>query len=557
MNTNYFLKNFLSIGISIIIAISFLSCSKGNEILDSERTSLNAEKSQYSSYEIVKTLEFDDFQTDQSAKAKINNTDVDINISNKVATFLLPNLDDGNYDLKFSLNQKHYVINLTVSASGSILTADQYFSQIETSFVKSINSLDSQVNSLIVRSANPNEYAALKNDVIKYKGLLADYKVSYNQLSEVDKKEFAKATAANLASINQYDQLIEALKNRNSLLRTVSNYELSVEECSLAFYSCVDETVYKIPFIVAGAIVAKTPIHPIINAGAILATGILVARFMVNVDQTVTAAIILMDKSLAPFDLSTQPLQAVYATGVFTESYFNAKYRSLIGSDGTNPQSGSLITALVLKFDYLKEKYNGFVSKIPAIFQPSYIMASLRNTYDSKTRSIYNQYVSITNVSNPTVSIQKINQADGTIIIMATTTATTDQTFTYSLNYNNSKFAKGLTKTISAKVAVQNCDVNTILGTWRVDMYTVCNLPLGSTQVFFDTYNLVLHQGGQSVVTRSNGETSTGTFNYNADCSFMYSNAVLCSKRVYPPGHPSYQSYTDCSGCLIFKHTKL
>src|SRR5690606_13095226 len=89
-------------------------------------------------------------------------------------------------------------------------------------------------------------------------------------------------------------------------------------------------------------------------------------------------------------------------------------------------------------------------------------------------RNIYNQYVSITNVSNPNVTIQQINSPDGSIKIKATTTSTTDQTFTYDVNYTNSNFTHNLTKTVNAKVTTQLCDINTIIGTWTVEMYNTC-----------------------------------------------------------------------------------
>lgn len=98
------------------------------------------------------------------------------------------------------------------------------------------------------------------------------------------------------------------------------------------------------------------------------------------------------------------------------------------------------------------EKYNSFRNNLPEIFKPSFVMTSLKNTFNNTTRSIYNQYVSITNNSNPNVTLQQLNQADGSIKIKATTTASTDQSFTYDVNYTNSNFTSGLKKTVSAKV---------------------------------------------------------------------------------------------------------
>ena len=540
-----------------IISLSLNSCSKEDEPTKTEPIGLSTEKSQYAPYEIVTISASEDLFTEKSFTAVINNIEITIGGEGNIAAFVLPDLNIGTYDLNFTLNEKNYIVPITVALLSNIQSADQYFNEIKSNLNQSINDLNTQITQLSQSSENPNEFIKLQNDVIKYTNLLNDYTASYNNLSELDKIEFAKSIEANKASIDEYDNLATTLHSSTLSLRggqSIQDYEADVEASSLVFYSCVNKMVAQIPFIVAGAIISKTPIHPFINAGAILATGLLVTKFMFTLDKTITAAVTLTNKSLKPFEFITQTSQNVYNSGVETVLNIEAKYRSIINSDGSD---GSTINTIVEKYNYFKDKYNGFISELPSIFRPSYIMISLKNTFNSTTRSIYNQYVSITDVSNPNVTFQQFNQADGSINIKATTTSTTDQTFTYKVNYTNSNFTNSLTKTVNAKVTTQSCDPNTVIGTWSVEMYNTCYPNPDGSPSYYDTGTLVLYQGGQSMFTYGDGTQYPGTYTFNpSNCRFSYTNLSWCGAATgYGPSSPNYQDLHAC-GCLSLKHIK-
>jgi hypothetical protein len=434
------------------------SCSKEkDEVAKTEPISLSTEKSQYAPYEIVTISASENLFTVDSFTAKINDIEVKVGSKENAAAFLLPNLANGNYNLSFTINDKNYIVPIIVTSLSNILSSDQYFNEIQTNINQNISSLNSQITQLEQNSTNTNEYATLKNDVVKYTNLLNEYTTSYNNLSAADKQEFAKTMAANKPLLERLDNLNNTLQSSTVTLRkaqsnSIRDYEAEVEAASQAYSESVDEMGRQIPKIVGCAIVAYTPIHPIINAGAILATGILVAKFMVTANKTITAAITLTDKSLKPFEFNTTSSQTIYNSDVETDSNIAATYRSLINSDSNNSGNGSTINKIVEKYNYFKGMYNDFVSDLPSIFRPNYIMTSLKNTYNSTTRSIYNKYVSITDVSNPNVTLQQLNQPDGSIKIKATTTATTDQTFTYTVKYTNNSFTNNLNKTVNAKV---------------------------------------------------------------------------------------------------------
>ena len=436
----------------VVIFFSLVSCSKEDQDIKTEPISLSAEKTQYAPYEIVSIISSENLFTEKSFTATINDIEITIGSDENIAAFVLPNLNNGIYDLSFTLNQKNYIVPITVASLSNVLSADQYFTEIQTNLNQSITDLNTQITQLSQNSEDPNEFIKLQNDVTKYTNLLSEYTTSYNNLSELDKIEFAKSIAANKALIDASNNLTSALQSSTLSLRggqTVDDYEAAVEASTSAFTSSAIELAEQIPLIVAGAIIAKTPTHPIINIGAVLGTGYLVANFILDANKTITAAITLTNTSIKPLDVISQSSQVVYYSGAETVSDIQAKYRSLINTDGND---GSIINTIVEKYNYFMNKYNGLVNDLPSFIRPSYVMTSLKNSFKQTTRSIYNEYVSITNISNPNVTLEQLNQEDGSIKIKATNSASTDQTFTYDINYTNSKFTTNLTKTVNGKV---------------------------------------------------------------------------------------------------------
>ncbi|WP_034917633.1 hypothetical protein [Gillisia sp. CAL575] len=446
-----------------IIIFSLNSCSEVEaveavEVTKIEPIGLSAEKSQYAPYEIVTIPAAENFFTVQSFTAKINDMEIVVVVYENSAAFVLPNLNNGNYKLEFTLNTKNYFVPMTVSSLPNILGADQYFNDVQTSINQNINEINLQITQLEQNSTNPNEYTNLQNDVIKYTKLFNDYKALYNNLSAVEKQEFAKSMAANKNIIDEYNALTAALNSSNALLRTsqpVQDYEAAVELSATQFINSLEYTVAHVPIILIGAKLVATPTG-ISSIGATIATGLVVTSFMFNVIETASAAVTLTNKSLIPYEFIAQTSQDNFSSGVETVTIIQAKYRSLMASDGSNAGNGSTIITIVEKYNYFKDQYNGFISYFPSVFRPSNVMTSLKNSFNSTTRSIFNKYVGISNISNPNVTLQQLNQPDGSILVKATSTDDNDQTFTYDVNYTNGSFTIGLAKKMDAMVLSSN-----------------------------------------------------------------------------------------------------
>ena len=540
-----------------IIFFSLNSCSKEDEVTKTEPISLSTEKSQYAPHEIVTITTEENIFSMATQSGKINGVDVELATDGNKAAFVLPNFENGTYNLTFSLGDKSYDVPVVVTALTSISSADTYFSEMQSNMNANISDLNNHIANLQTIEGNTAEVQALQNDLVFYQNQLNSYTSQYNSLSSEEKILFAETIAANLATLDEYNALTADFNQSASTLRTtqtVQDYETQVEISKGKFVASVVYTVGHIPFILAGGKVAAASAG---NPGVLLALGVVVTSFMVNVVNTATMAQTLTIKSLKPYEFIMESGQKVFQTGVETVETAQAKYRSLINSDGGN----ATISNIVDTYNSLKDKYNNFRNSLPSIFRPSYVIASLKNTFTSTTRSVYNQYINISNVSNPNVTLQKITQSDGSLKLKATTTSTTDQTFTYDVEYTNGNFASNLKKSVSAKVTVNSCNLNEILGTWKVELYNTCYPnPDGTPAYDSQNYTLDLYADGSAVFTYYDGSTNTGTYsaNYTGNgCRITTSGAPSwCSPSFYTSSSSNYQQLYSC-GCLSTKHTKL
>ena len=541
-----------------ILLLFTTNCSKESENQENKPTELNTEKSQYAPYEVVTISTTEKIISLQSTTANINSLEIPLDITDGKISFLLPNLNNGVYTLSFSSNKIKYEVPITVESLSNVLSADVYFAEMTVNIQTNINELNAQMNELEQSSYYSNEHIALKNDISKYTNLINSYTESYKKLTEEQKQEFAKMIAANKTVFDLQSAAINKLSTKTlKQAQSVSDYEENVKEKAKVFVESTFHTIDLIPKVVGLAILAQTPIHPFINAGAILAAGIYVAKFMISAATTVTAAVNLTAAAIKPseFTSETNKIAALeFNSGIEKAVNIQVNYRSLIASDAND--SAGTIRSVVESFNTFKEEYTGFIKHLPDLFKPSYSMSALKNNFTTTTRSVFNKYISITNISNPNVTIEQYNQQDGSIKIKATTTATTDQTFTYNVNYTNSNFTNSLTNTVNAKVIAKSCDLNTIIGTWSVEMYNTCYPNPDGTPSFYQTCTLILYQGGQSMLTYNDGTQAPGTYTYNADCTFSYNNLTWCGGATgYPPSSINYQNLYSC-GCLSLKHIK-
>lgn len=479
------IKNHITIHLFFLICTIglFNGCSKKEiEPVNPSTSNLTTDKTQYASYEIVTLKIHDNDFSGQTITGKINGIETVIESGDSLAFFIVPSLFDGDYSISFTANGRGFNVPIKVASLTTISSPEVYFTEMETAIHQKIQLANTQISELEQIDNSLNEYGDLTNDVLTYSDLLADYRIQYNNLSNEEKEEFAKCMAANKAKLAELNSLYSSFSSSTVNLRTmqtVRNYETEVVTSSNNFKNSVVFTAAHIPYILLSAKIAASIPNVYVKAGAILALGVTVCSFMLSADQTITLSEALIYKALKPYD-NLSVSETIYAAGEEISVNITANYRSIISgdeNDGTLRLSngGNTISNIGKTYNYFKDEYNGLINKLPSFLKPSYTLKNLKSAFNSTSRFVYNDYIKISNVSNPTVLLKQLNQPDGSIKIKATTTATTDQNFTYDIEYSNSNFTKSFKKTIAGKVVLQTCSPSMIFGTWIIQDYLVDN----------------------------------------------------------------------------------
>jgi len=452
-------KKVLFLTISLFIFLIINSCKRDEEAKqnDIESINLTTNKNEYAPYEIITITSEQSIFPDSTIKAKINNVEVELLADGNNAAFLLPEFANGTYELTFSLADKNYSVPIKIAVLTNVLTPNEYFTEINVNINAKISELNGYISQLQLNGGDATQIQALKNDVVLFQNNMNNFSSQYNTLSAGDKLIFAKTIAANKPLIDEYNALISSFNESTSVLKgiqSVDNFESQVEVAMGKFVASKILTISLIPKIILCVSVGSF-INPVAGMG-------LAIVFIASAITTANDAEDLVNKSLKPFEFITESGESIFQTGMEKPEKVSVKYRSLIDSDSGN----STVNTIVVNFKELREKINNnLINKLPTVLKPSYRMSSLKNSFTSTAKSVYNQYINFTNVNNPNVTLQKIPQTDGSLKLKATTNATTDQAFTYDVEYTNTNFASNLKKTVTTKVKVGGISLE---GNWKL-----------------------------------------------------------------------------------------
>lgn len=459
--------------LNLLLLLLSVGCSKEDENNNSEPVNLTTEKELYAPLEVVTIVANEPiFEAGTSSiDGNIEGFAVSIQPGDTTASFLLPSLESGSHEVEFNINGKNYKVAIVVQKLTDIATADSYYNDITANIHENIERLNARLEQMIAEGVSQEEYTAIEDEIEKYSTILEEYQAKYAALSPAEKDDFAAFMAANQNLIAAIQTANVAFSSSLNNMRTgVQNYEAGVEVSKAAFVSSVIITVAHIPSILTLANIAVNP-NPWVVAAAVAGAGIVFASFMIHVAEVKAMTGILLNRALKPYENLTVS-QTVYQVGQEIEVSITGKYRSLLPTDGVDGDNGNVITTIVTTFDSFKDKFNSLRNKLPEVLRPGNPMPGIKSTINSSVRSIYNQYINITNISNPDVTLQQLNQEDGSIKLKATTSLSTDQQFTYDIDYTNTNFTKGLKKTVTAEVkaAVDSTEVyrNSAIGNYLV-----------------------------------------------------------------------------------------
>jgi len=507
-------KKIISCWVLLLLVTFVISCKKNKEEIGDEKkdgASIKLEMGTavdgYKPLTLIQVKLTDILVDKFETTGTLSDKSVKIAVANNTANFLVPEVQPGNYDLNFTVKEKKYVLNLKVIGLGDIAEASVYANQMASGMDKSISDLKAWAN----KDELPTDVKAnALADAEKYKVLFAEYANEYNQLSAAEKTVFAKVIAANidwveeiktsLASINQTTQELRSSRMVNSV-SSIQDYEQQQNELIQQWLRSTRTLTRNIVKLTVVALVM--PVTGVIPLVGTIGTGVALAYMANAVVSSLSQNLVILGQIM---EVTFAPYQNLSFGNFTTEVYNNAQvkvytasanFRKLVTGDETNSELGTTINSLLSSYISFKNEISEFLTKLPNRFKPNISISNLKSGVQSAARSIHNKYISISNISNSKVQLAVDKQTDGTFKLTASTTATTDQTFTYDISYANSAFSsntmkKTISATVKAEVDSTQIYANAVVGNWRVTNLEVA-VPY--------SYDLVVNAGGTGYYT--------------------------------------------------------
>jgi hypothetical protein len=522
-----------------------IGCSKSDPDTAAASIELTASKSKYVSFEIMEIASSSNLFTSGSIPATIGDVQLTMSSENNKAYVMLPRLSNGAYELRFQLNTKGYVVKFQIENKINLPAPDTYLQSANQEILSNISFVEQQIDSLLASGDPAGELAALSQDLAHYNQVLQDQVTAYNQLTLSEKADFAAFMAANqylIDSLRVLNAPLAVSVNALRIAQQVEDHESNVNFAEKQFVKKVIRTVAHIPLLQICFQLVAVP-NPIFSAGATIAAVILTTDFILDVDKTATMGKRLVKKRIKPF-LLLLPATNSFLNNQETQVDIKADYRSINTTDPDNRiqnnENGPVIQRISNYYKSFKSSYEMFIGLLPSFLRPTYMIAPLPANSSSQQRNVFNNYIEISNCSNPDVTLSQIDQADGSIKLKATTALTGTQSFSYDITYLNADFTTNLKKTVNASVT-NGSSCPGALGTYHVKNFFIANP--GS----YETAEMILMPDGV-MKYRLFTESTYRTYSYiMGGCAVLFDIFGCEQGFIYVNGTTTYSHSNSCS----------
>jgi hypothetical protein len=395
--------------------------------------------------------------------------------------------------------------------------------------------------------------------------MLSDYLTKYNSLSNAEKMDVAKFYNANPLFTSDFLNL-----SNKSTLNGNSDYDcfkVNSRKVVLTTIQVLVFVAYLPTLTAAGPIGSVTAIVGFVS-GVYAAVAIISAahEHLLN-DCFRPFESLLKDDSgnTDDFELNNE---SEYTFSVFS------KDRLLNSLDANS--SNSILSTTVEKFNLVKSKWNTLKNGVNSIVNSTTNwftswFSSSSTTYEAISFDFKNlpststevetdgdsEFITIEDFPSDIVVEYSVASDNSIKLNFKADESTLPRTVTGKIKYDDGDFSNE--NEFSVTLNAKSCNLDEIVGTWKVEMYNTCYPnPDGTPANDNQNYTLDLHADGSYIFTYYDGSTVTGTYSayYSGDgCRISY-GLSWCSPAFYTSSSPYYQQLYSC-GCLSTKHTKL
>jgi uncharacterized protein (TIGR02145 family) len=437
-----------------ILITAFTGCKK-----DDTRPTPNfvLERIQYYPLEVAQIKSENINLTDTLYSGTINGQVVQLRNFGGQLVFYVPDIPAGNYEVKFLVNDAEYTLPLTVSALATVPNPDALLQ----TYIAQTDSAHAAITRL-ADSLQGSDKTAVLNDLQTITGIITNIYAQYNSLSAAEKQEFARTLAANQWWLDEVNTATKTLIQDVATYKNqavVLNYEDRVMLTIFRFETALTVVLLHIPkvaLLVAGGAVFGSILPGLgTGLGAALGAGVGIGLMLSDVQLLMASIDRMVNTAMLPTEtwFCNKTNDFVGFTNMAAKTVtVNMTYRTVYNADANT--STPIAQRFIKGMAEFRNGLNTISQYLPASLRQSKIIQSV-TTYKTLPLAVNSQQLSVSDLSNNNVTLVNTDKTDGSLALTFKNSATTDQSFSFKLNYNNSDFGT-YEKVVDASVSAED-----------------------------------------------------------------------------------------------------
>ncbi len=425
----------------LIVALGIQSCKKDKND-DGGNAQIPFEKQDYYAFELAQLNVLNTNLADGEYEGSIDGTTHTLFATNGSLVTLIPEIAAGAHQLAVTINGKAFTASFNVLASPAFADPNTIFNHFAQASNSTLQNLTQYADSLV-----PNEKSQLLSEIQTMQQFQDSVYQLYNALSPQQKEDCARFLAANQWWLDDLHLAVNRMLTNSLAFKTqdaVKNYEAGVIQSIEAYI--VDNAKVLTMF---AKLVGLTGVGALIGGAPSLGVGIPLGATVGGLlglawaykdfkalDESIG---MLLKKAIKPFqDMFTSgKTNSIVAFNNNASKLVTVRmnYRSVYAADAST--SVPLINSFVKGLQDLKAAWNSAATYLPLSSIFTFKTADEIQTYLTETREVNSQYLTVSNISNPKVTLVDVDKFDGYLKLKFKTDETTKQSFSLKVNYNS------------------------------------------------------------------------------------------------------------------------
>ncbi len=465
------------------VIIYSTGCSTIDDVFggdDEEEAILNSTKYDIAPFESVEITYENVMLNASEYYGRIGGLDVRLFKIDEKLVFMAPVLPAGETYLEFDINDLSYQLAFNMLPVPQVASPEEYVS----TFIQEQQNRSAANAALIDELVAEDLKQMYNEDIQRINRLFVDVEEVLQSATDADKLEAAQFIAANKADVealnlalDEYVDAVKSLTQSKSIYDSEADFNAAYGRFVTARILLISQARKIIVWTAAGALAGSW--FPLIGngLGAAMGAGIGIGNFLIALEADNIATDQLTEFESIVDELNIDGKAALIYTNKQKKNLsVSGKYNNLNAQYSSSGLSN--IQSFVSYLSVFRSLFDQINEYLPERLQIKPKIISDLTSVSAANKAIHSNYLTISNISNSKVAFS-YEVVEGELKVTFSTDETTDQDFTFDIDYNFNGFSEQ-TMTQSATLSV---DVDPLIGEWEA--YEMDGVPVGEWQYYY------------------------------------------------------------------------